>query len=35
MPNIANLDQNSPLDQRVEFVKAFQELNNAFEALVT
>jgi type I restriction enzyme R subunit len=25
----------SPIDQKIEFVKAFQELNNSFEALVT
>lgn len=35
VPNLTAIDENSPLEQRVEFVKAFQELNNAFEALVT
>ncbi|REB11595.1 type I restriction endonuclease subunit R [Sporosarcina sp. BI001-red] len=35
VPDIANVDEHSPLEHRVEFVKAFQELNNAFEALVT
>ncbi|WP_413057200.1 type I restriction endonuclease subunit R, EcoR124 family [Sporosarcina sp. 179-K 3D1 HS] len=35
VPNMAEIDENSPLEQRVEFVKAFQELNNAYEALVT
>ena len=25
----------SPIDQKIEFIKAFQELNNSFEALVT
>ncbi len=35
VPDIRKIDENSPLEQRVEFVKAFQELNNAYEALVT
>lgn len=35
VPDIATIDEHSSLEQRVEFVKAFQELNNAFEALVT
>src|SRR5699024_6594580 len=30
-----NKDQHTPIATRVEFVKAFQELNNAYEALVT
>src|SRR5699024_10435984 len=34
-PNIENIDEHTPIDTRVEFVKAFQELNNAYEALVT
>ncbi|EHB62686.1 type I restriction endonuclease subunit R [Paenibacillus lactis] len=29
------INEHSPLETRVEFVKAFQELNNAYEALVT
>jgi type I restriction enzyme, R subunit len=29
------IDEHSSLEKRIEFVKAFQELNNAFEALVT
>ncbi|MDW0114365.1 HsdR family type I site-specific deoxyribonuclease [Sporosarcina saromensis] len=35
VPNLEKIDEHSPLEQRVEFVKAFQELNNAYEALVT
>ncbi|MCW1929505.1 type I restriction endonuclease subunit R [Bhargavaea beijingensis] len=30
-----DIHENSPLEDRVDFVGAFQELNNAFEALVT
>lgn len=30
-----DINEHSPLETRIEFVKAFQELNNAFEALVT
>ncbi|WP_117168039.1 type I restriction endonuclease subunit R [Paraliobacillus sediminis] len=30
-----DVDDQSPLETRVEYVKAFQELNNAYEALVT
>ncbi|MGG3480017.1 HsdR family type I site-specific deoxyribonuclease [Peribacillus frigoritolerans] len=30
-----DIDEHSPLETRVEFVKAFQELSNAYEALVT
>lgn len=33
--DIQNIDEHTPMDTRVEFVKAFQELNNAYEALVT
>lgn len=33
--NISEIDEHSPLEERVEFVKAFQELNNAYEALIT
>lgn len=29
------IDEQAPLETRVEYVKAFQELNNAYEALVT
>ncbi|KRN56752.1 type I restriction endonuclease subunit R [Carnobacterium divergens] len=29
------VDEHTPLETRVEYVKAFQELNNAYEALVT
>lgn len=29
------INEHSPLETRIEFVKAFQELNNAYEALVT
>lgn len=35
VPNPNDIDEHSPLDIRIEFVKTFQELNNAFEALVT
>lgn len=35
VPNPTVIDEHSPLDIRIEFVKAFQELNNAYEALVT
>ncbi|MUV38169.1 Type I site-specific deoxyribonuclease [Lentibacillus sp. JNUCC-1] len=34
-PHIENIDEHTPIETRVEFVKAFQELNNAYEALVT
>ncbi|OBW51816.1 deoxyribonuclease [Bacillus safensis] len=33
--NPSQLDEHSPVETRVEFVKAFQELSNAYEALVT
>ncbi len=33
LPN--DVDENSTLEEKVEFVKAFQELNNSYEALVT
>ena len=29
------ISEHSPIDERIDFVKAFQELNNAFEALAT
>ncbi|GAF66061.1 type I restriction-modification system restriction subunit [Bacillus sp. TS-2] len=35
VPNPTDIDEHSPLETRIEFVKAFQELNNSFEALVT
>lgn len=35
VPNPTDIDEHSSLDTRIEFVKAFQELNNAYEALVT
>lgn len=35
VPNPTDIDEHSPLETRIEFVKAFQELNNAYEALVT
>ncbi|CAM3183805.1 HsdR family type I site-specific deoxyribonuclease [Filibacter tadaridae] len=35
VPNLTDMNEHSPLEDRVEFVKAFQELNNAYEALVT
>ncbi|MBL4975422.1 type I restriction endonuclease subunit R [Bacillus halotolerans] len=35
IPNPTDIDENSPLDTRIEFVKTFQELNNSYEALVT
>jgi len=35
VPNPTDIDEHAPLESRIEFVKAFQELNNAYEALVT
>ena len=35
VPNPESIDEHSPIAERIEFVKAFQELNNAYEALVT
>ncbi|WP_341321289.1 HsdR family type I site-specific deoxyribonuclease [Solibacillus sp. FSL H8-0523] len=35
VPNPNDINEHSPLETRIEFVKAFQELNNAYEALVT
>lgn len=35
VPNPTDINEHSSLETRIEFVKAFQELNNAFEALVT
>lgn len=34
-PNPSFINEHSPLEIRIEFVKAFQELNNAYEALIT
>lgn len=35
IPNPIDIDENTSLETRIEFVKAFQELNNSYEALVT
>ncbi|AIQ13837.1 type I restriction endonuclease subunit R [Paenibacillus durus] len=35
VPNPTDINEHSPLETRIEFVKVFQELNNAYEALVT
>ncbi len=35
VPNPTEIHEHSRLETRIEFVKAFQELNNAYEALVT
>ncbi|MCY7883812.1 HsdR family type I site-specific deoxyribonuclease [Bacillus spizizenii] len=35
IPNPIDIDENSPIESRIEFVRAFQELNNSYEALVT
>ncbi len=35
LPNWTDMSEHSPLEERIEFVKVFQELNNAFEALDT
>jgi type I restriction enzyme, R subunit len=35
VPNPTDIDEHSSLEKRIDFVKTFQELNNAFEALVT
>ncbi|MEC2184936.1 HsdR family type I site-specific deoxyribonuclease [Bacillus spizizenii] len=35
IPNPTDIDENTSLETRIEFVKAFQELNNSYEALVT
>lgn len=35
VPDPMDISEHSPLKTRIEFVKAFQELNNSFEALVT
>ncbi|KKB74134.1 MULTISPECIES: type I restriction endonuclease subunit R [Bacillus] len=35
VPNPTDIDENTSLEIRIEFVKAFQELNNSYEALVT
>ncbi|EOO42077.1 HsdR family type I site-specific deoxyribonuclease [Bacillus cereus VD133] len=35
VPNPTDINEHSPFEIRIKFVKAFQELNNAYEALVT
>ncbi|MFC2947655.1 type I restriction endonuclease subunit R [Virgibacillus sediminis] len=35
VPNPNDINEHSPIDTRIEFVKTFQELNNSYEALVT
>ncbi|OAB41794.1 type I restriction endonuclease subunit R [Paenibacillus antarcticus] len=35
LSNPTDINEHSPLETRIEFVKAFQELNNSYEALVT
>ncbi|TCS93305.1 type I restriction endonuclease subunit R [Hazenella coriacea] len=35
VPKPTDVNENSPLEKRIEFVKYFQELNNAYQALVT
>lgn len=35
LKNIPDINENSPLEARIEFVKAFQALNNSFEDIVT
>ncbi|MBC1500157.1 type I restriction endonuclease subunit R [Listeria weihenstephanensis] len=35
VPNPADISEHSSMEERIEFVKSFQELNNAFVALVT
>jgi type I restriction enzyme R subunit len=35
VPNPADINEHSSLEIRIGFVKAFQELNNAYEALIT
>lgn len=35
VPASMDISEHSPLETRIQFVKAFQELNNSFEALVT
>lgn len=35
VPNPTDIDEHSPLEIRIEFVKGFQEINNAYEALIT
>lgn len=35
VPNPTDIDENTSLEIRIEFVKAFQELKNSYEALVT
>jgi len=33
--NLATIDEHAPVDEKIDFVKAFQELNNSYEALIT
>ncbi|OMD35653.1 type I restriction endonuclease subunit R [Paenibacillus odorifer] len=35
VPNPTDIDEHSPLEIRIDFVKAFQELNNVYESLIT
>ncbi|MES9665790.1 type I restriction endonuclease subunit R [Bacillus nitratireducens] len=35
VPNPTDINEHSPLEIRIEFVKGFQEINNAYEALIT
>lgn len=35
VPDPTDINEHTPIETRIEFVKAFQELNNAYEALVT
>ncbi|WHY72644.1 type I restriction endonuclease subunit R [Fictibacillus enclensis] len=35
VPNPTDINEHSPIEARIEFVKSFQELNNSYEALVT
>lgn len=35
VPSPTDIDENASLETRIEFVKAFQELNNSYEAIVT
>ncbi|HHU20694.1 MAG TPA: type I restriction endonuclease subunit R [Bacilli bacterium] len=34
-PNVSEIDEHDSIETRIEFVQAFQELNNSYEALVT
>ncbi|WP_078393451.1 type I restriction endonuclease subunit R [Shouchella patagoniensis] len=33
--NLATIDEHAPIDEKIDFVQAFQELNNSYEALIT